>query len=134
MFPVAMFGVMRAGGVASLSSPAYGVDEMVHVLRTVESRFVMCSSASLDIVRKAARVLRISEDRIFILDGEIAGFESVGSLVTAGEGFGEQSQVKAFQIPSGQGNSEICSLLCFSSGTTGLPKAVSPTSRLCSIR
>lgn len=127
MFPVAMFGVMRAGGIAALSSPAYGVDEMVHVLKTVNARFVICSASSLDVVQKAATELNIAPERIFVLDGHVDGFSNLGALVASGKRFGDSAQVEGFRIPTDKRNSEVCALLCFSSGTTGLPKAVSST-------
>jgi acyl-coenzyme A synthetase/AMP-(fatty) acid ligase len=54
LFPVAMFGIMHAGAIPALSSPGYGVEEMVHVFRTLGCKFIMISLASLDVVAKAA--------------------------------------------------------------------------------
>jgi 4-coumarate--CoA ligase len=123
-FPVAMFGVMRAGGIAALSSPAYTEDEMVHVLGTVKCKFIMTSAGALEVVKKAARRLGISDESIFILDGDIGGFQSLQEMIEAGRKFGVGGQVKPFKLPTGKKGSEVCALLCFSSGTTGLPKAV----------
>jgi 4-coumarate--CoA ligase len=122
--PVALFGIMHAGGIAALSSPAYGVDEMVHVLKTVGCRFVMSSLASFEVVKKAAGILGIRDEQIFVLDGQVEGFKSLGDLVNQGKQLGEKEQMVPFRIPLGKMNSEICAVLCFSSGTTGLPKAV----------
>ncbi|TVY82698.1 putative 4-coumarate--CoA ligase [Lachnellula suecica] len=36
----------------------------------------------------------------------------------------ELGQINPFVLPPGKKNSEVCALLCFSSGTTGLPKTV----------
>lgn len=112
------------GGVAALSSPGYMEDEMVHALKTVGCRFVMTSVAALEVVTKAARRLGIDERRIFILDGEANGFMSMGTLLDAGRRRGEAGQVRPWKLPAGMNSSEICAVLCFSSGTTGLPKAV----------
>jgi len=75
-FPIALFGVMRAGGIAALSSPVYGVEEMIHVIRTVGSRFVMCSASALEVVSKAARVLGISNEFIIVLDEKVERFKA----------------------------------------------------------
>lgn len=124
-YPVAMFGAMRLGAIAALSSPGYTVDEMIHAFKTVGCRFVFASESSLDVVRKAAAMVGIDVRNIFIVDGNVDGFKSVSELVDLGKQFGNDAQVMPFLLPKGKDNSQVCALLCFSSGTTGLPKAVS---------
>jgi 4-coumarate--CoA ligase len=124
-YPVAMFGAMRLGAIAALSSPGYTVDEMIHAFKTVGCRFVFASESSLDVVRKAAAMVGIDIRNIFIVDGNVDGFKSVSELVDLGKQFGNDAQVMPFLLPKGKDNSQVCALLCFSSGTTGLPKAVS---------
>jgi 4-coumarate--CoA ligase len=106
-----MFSVMRAGGISALSSPEYTEDEMVHVLKTVRCRFIFSSTSALEVVKGAAERLGIEQESVFI-------------LVEDGRKYGESNQVASVGLPRGKVNSEVCALLCFSSGTTGLPKAV----------
>jgi len=114
-FPAGMFGVMRAGGITALSSPAYGEDEMLHAIKTVKSKFIFASMSALSVVEKAADRLRIEQSRIFLLDGERPGFESIRTLIETGRRYGDNGQIKSFKFPPGTMNSKVCALLCFSS-------------------
>jgi hypothetical protein len=77
-----MFGIMRAGGIAALSSPGHTEDEMVHVFRTVKCRYIFTSLEALGVVRAAARRVGIREESVFVLDGsEGEGFRTSVSYI-----------------------------------------------------
>ncbi|RDW92898.1 acyl--CoA ligase [Aspergillus mulundensis] len=122
-YPVAMLAVVRAGGVISGASPAYNVEEMSYALKTANAKFLMTVPSSMDVAVPAARNAGIPSERVFLLEGSKEGYVSVRTLVERGKRYG-RGQVVPYGIPEGKTNRDVCGFLSFSSGTTGLPKAV----------
>jgi len=116
--------VAVAGAVVSGASPAYNVEEMTYALKTADARFLMTLPSSMNVAAAAAKNAGIPKERVFLLEGEMEGFTTMKQLLEMGKSFGEQGQVKSFQLPKGKKNKDVCGFLSFSSGTTGLPKAV----------
>ena len=123
-YPVAMLGTLRAGGVVSGASPAYGVEEMTYALKTADAKFLMTMPTSLEIAAAAAKNAGIPKERVFLLEGEMEGYTTMEQLLEIGKEYGESGQIEQFRIPAGKENKDVCAFLSFSSGTTGLPKAV----------
>ena len=113
------------GGRVSGASPAYNVEEMAYALRTADARFLATSPTSIEVAVQAAKNAGIPKERIFLLEGKIEGFLTVKDLAEMGKAYGPEGQTKAFKVPKGKRNGDVCAFLSFSSGTTGLPKAVS---------
>jgi 4-coumarate--CoA ligase len=112
---------VRAGGRVNGASPAYNAEEMGHALKTANTKFLFTLPGSLAVALEAALSVGLPRTNVFLLEGSRAGFTSVGDLIQIG------SQLKAgpsWSVPKGQTNKNICGYLNFSSGTTGLPKAV----------
>lgn len=103
------------------ASPAYNVEEMTFALKTAGTKFVITLPASLDPVVEACKAVGIPKQNIFLLEGERKDFKSIQDLMEAGKWC---TPSPPHQIPPGKTNEEICAFLNFSSGTTGLPKAV----------
>jgi long-subunit acyl-CoA synthetase (AMP-forming) len=106
------------------ASPAYNVEEMTYALKTADAKFIMTGMSSLDIAVAAAKNVGIPREHVFLLEGEVPGYTTFKQLQDVGKSYGTQGQVPRYQIPSSVTNKDICFSLNFSSGTTGLPKAV----------
>ncbi|KAL2355125.1 4-coumarate-CoA ligase 2 [Cryomyces antarcticus] len=120
-YPVAMLGTLRAGGVVSGASPAYNVEEMTYALKTGRAKFLMTMPSSMQVAAAAAKNAGIPKENVFLLEGEMEGFTTIKELIEMGK---KEEQIPAFKVPKGKKNKDVCGFLSFSSGTTGLPKAV----------
>ena len=123
-YPVAMLGTLRAGGVVSGASPAYNVEEMTYALKTADAKFLITLPSSMKVAAAAAKNAGIPKECVFLLEGELEGFTTMKELLEIGRSYGKQGQLRSFKLPKGKTNKEVCGFLSFSSGTTGLPKAV----------
>ena len=117
-----MHATLRVGGKVSGASPAYNVEEMSYALRTADARFLMTHPDSMAVAVAAAREAGVPRENVFLLEGSMEGYKNVKELIEEGRGLEE---VPYFRIPEGKTNGDVCGFLSFSSGTTGLPKAVS---------
>lgn len=97
---------------------------MTYALKTAQARFLMTSPPSMEVAAAAARNAGIPKENLFLLEGELEGYTTIKDLIEIGKSHGESGQIPAFKIPSGKKNKDVCGFLSFSSGTTGLPKAV----------
>ncbi|KAI1359262.1 acetyl-CoA synthetase-like protein [Xylaria arbuscula] len=123
-YPVMLFASMRVGGVVSGASPAYNVEEMTYALRTAKAKFIATHPTSIDIALEAAKNAGIPKKHIFILEGQLDGYTTIKELIERVKNYGDHNQVPYTKLPQGKKNGDVCALLSFSSGTTGLPKAV----------
>lgn len=97
---------------------------MTYALSKAGAKFLLTVPAAMDVAAPAAKNAGIPNHRIFLLEGKLEGFTTMKTLLDIGKSFGENGQLPSFKIPKGKRNKDVCAFLSFSSGTTGLPKAV----------
>ncbi len=118
----------RISGIASPANAAYSVPELVHQLRSSSAKVLFTNASVLSIALKAAEEVGLPRNRIFLLDtgtGEQSSmFKTVDDLIKRSVSLPD---LLTLQWSRGQGSRQVA-LLCYSSGTSGLPVR-SPCSR-----
>ncbi|RSL59480.1 hypothetical protein CEP53_005757 [Fusarium sp. AF-6] len=116
--------VHRLSGIVTPASAAYSASELEHQLRSSGAKALFTCAGLIDRAVKAAEAVGISRDHIFLLEtpGGSKGlkFTTVDELIHQGATL---PALESLKWVKGQGARQVA-YLCYSSGTSGLPKAV----------
>ncbi|KAG4273450.1 hypothetical protein FPRO04_14553 [Fusarium proliferatum] len=116
--------VHRVDGIVTPASSAYSASELEHQLRSSGAKALFTCVPLLSTALKAASAVGIPEKHIFLLP--LPDNPSEGSFKTIEDVISEGQNLPPLEVPawtSGQGKRQVA-YLCYSSGTSGLPKAV----------
>ncbi|KAF2834921.1 phenylacetyl-CoA ligase-like protein [Patellaria atrata CBS 101060] len=114
----------RLGGLQSPANAAYSAAELAYQLKDSGANSLFTCAPLLETALDAAQKVSIPRNRIYIL--EIAGistpadFKTVNQLIEEGK---ELPPIEKLNFEDGDGARRVA-FLCYSSGTSGLPKGV----------
>ncbi|TFK86475.1 phenylacetyl-CoA ligase [Polyporus arcularius HHB13444] len=122
-YGVIAWAVQRLGGILATHSPDLTTDELVHQLQISTPVLLIAHPGNLATALRAMQKVRISRERLVILDGHEAPDSRFSSLEDLFASHAMYRPHVEHTFKAGEAKSAIA-FLCFSSGTTGKPKAV----------
>lgn len=118
------FAVHRLNGIVTPANAAYSAPELAHQLKSSGAKALFVGGPQLQVALEAAEAAGLPRDKIWIMGmpgfEEADGFVSVETLITEGS---KAPTLDVLRWNKGQGARQTA-FLCYSSGTSGLPKAV----------
>jgi 4-coumarate--CoA ligase len=139
---MAFTGIMSFGGIFAGVNPSHTPYELTHAFKTADVKAVIVEAELLPNALKATAQANIPRSRVFVFDHHTSTKVPWSDIEVWGEGLGGEERwggCKSWRFLMGQGESdwerwnderqskETVAARLFSSGTTGLPKAVEMT-------
>ncbi|KAJ6050336.1 hypothetical protein N7499_010272 [Penicillium canescens] len=123
-YSILVLAIIGAGGIFTGSNPSYTPHELVHHIKASQSKFLISEPEILDSLLSAAKQTDIPGENVWVFDNRGQsiphGMRSWKRLLEVGD----EDWVRFNTLKTSQ---ETTAARLFSSGTTGLPKAVTIT-------
>ncbi|KAK7033856.1 phenylacetyl-CoA ligase [Favolaschia claudopus] len=122
-YPVCVWAVHRLGATVAPMSPAMTADELAYLLKLADPSVIIAQAGSSELARNAAKRAGMTEYSMVIMDSDpdqSLGYPTTESLIVCGKSLPPFRQKP---LAPGEAKSKLA-FLTFSSGTTGMPKAV----------
>lgn len=119
-----VLAIIGAGGIFTGSNPAYTQHELAHHIKASEARFLISEPEVIEPLLRAAADTRIPDHHIWVFDNMGQPIPSKRQSWKELLSFGEEDWARFDNLKSAQSTTAA---RLFSSGTTGLPKAVTIT-------
>ncbi|KAI0064697.1 phenylacetyl-CoA ligase [Artomyces pyxidatus] len=124
-YPVAVWAIHRLGAVVTAANPSYNAEELAYQLKATHATLVIAHPDSLQTALAAAKASGIPTERVIPVVAPSAPHQAVGPHVGELVEYGNAHKANFVErhLARGEGKTKLA-FFSFSSGTTGVPKAV----------